>query len=683
MSRRSKNQPLFKWNPLLFLRSQLSSSRLAIPLFIATILGMLTGLVMVGFVRGIDFFEHFFFTIVLNRLTAIGGPYGIVAIPVLGALVVGLLVTFLAPEAKGHGVPEVMKALALRGGRIRPLAVLTKAVASILSIGSGASVGREGPAVQIGAGIGSFFGSLFRVSESRVKNLVACGAAAGISAVFNAPITGVMFALEILLKDFGARALSTVVVASVAASIVSRIFLGESPAFLVPHYVLWSPYEMFLYLALGILSAFTALLFIAALDRFDSLWERFAIPHWLKPATGAIVLGLMGLFYPEVFGMGFTIIEKTLRGELASGLLIGLVFIKIIATSVSLGSGSSGGTFAPTLFVGAALGGGLGHLFYGLMPFPTAPPGAYALVGMASVFAGAFHAPVTAILLVFEMTGDYRMILPIMGASVVSAAISQLFSRVSIDTVKLKRQGIDLESFEEAKILGAIQVRDAMSKEYATVPRNCSVKDLAERMAKEKTKSFYVVNSRGELAGAILPERIQEVLFEKDLALFVADDLAVPCSETCHPDDSLTEVAHHMMRQRLVQIPVMDPHQMNQIVGTLKSENVFKTYTEMSTKRADLVNRLEQETASASGTIQIHFNLPEKSALIGCYIRDLGIPHGVVLTSIRRKKKIIVPEGNTQLKAKDEVWAVVIPDSEQAFRAWLLSQQLTTYSFFQ
>ncbi|MBN1688938.1 MAG: chloride channel protein [Candidatus Omnitrophica bacterium] len=658
----------------------LSRSRLVIPILVASLVGVGTGFVVVGFIRFIEICRGFFFGELKDWLS-IFGVFAIILIPAIGGVFVGPLVTYFAPEAKGHGVPEVMKAIALQGGRIRPIVVVIKALASALAIGSGASVGREGPIVQAGSALGSTAGQLFKLSETKIKNLVACGAAAGISGVFNTPIAGVMFALEVILRDFGARALSTVVVASVAASIVSRIFLGDNPAFVAPVYSLWSPFEILIYLFLGVLSAFVALSFIYTLHGSERLFESLKFPEWLKPVLGGLGVGIIGLYFPQVFGAGLDFIENALHGNLSFMILLSLVLMKVLATSLSLGSGSSGGVFAPALFIGAALGGTIGKLFYGRMPFLVAPPGAYALVGMASVFAGAAHAPVTAILIVFEMTGDYRMILPIMVAVVVSTSISQLISRESIYTIKLKDRGIDIGPLEEVKILGAIQVRDAMTHDYEILPKKLPAKELIKKMSHQEQKTFFVAGIQGNIVGYIKPEEVQELLLEKDLSVIVTDDVAVPLPETCFPDEPLSEVARLMTDHKVTRLPVMDPSDPSKIVGILKHDDVLRAYMRATIHRDELVGRMEHQTESANGTVTVRFTIPQRSSLAGKLIRDLDLPDGIVLTSIERKNTTHVPEGGTVLMGRDKIWAVVHPKSEQDFRKWLLEKKLKRFFF--
>lgn len=322
------------------------------PMILSTLVGIGTGFIVVGFVKTLEMATALFFSIPSGA-----GHIWVIFIPVLGGLMVGPLITFFAPEAKGHGIPEILKAIALRGGKIKPGMVLFKAVASIISIGSGFSVGREGPIAQVGAAFGSAFGQFLKVPATLLKNLTACGVAAGIAGVFNTPIAGVMFASEVILRDFGASALNTVVVAAVTSSIISRIYLGDHPSFSIPTYSLNNPLEILLYFGLGILAALVAVFFMVVLEQAEIRFERWRFPDWLKPACGGLVIGCIGYIFPQVFGSGLTTIEAALHGSLSLQLLLCLVVLKMFATSISLGAGSSGGVFAPLLFIGAVLGG--------------------------------------------------------------------------------------------------------------------------------------------------------------------------------------------------------------------------------------------------------------------------------------------------------------------------------------
>ena len=282
--------------------------------------------------------------------------YWILIIPAIGGLIVGPIIYFFAPEAKGHGVPEVMEAILLRGGAIRPRVAFLKAVASAITIGSGGSVGREGPIIQIGSSIGSMVGQFFRIPSKKLKTLVACGAAAGIAAAFNAPIAGALFAVEIILMDFAVAQFSPIVISSVMATVISRSFEGDFAAFIVPKYQLVSTYEIGFYFILGALSGIVSFLFIKALylseDYFDN---KLMIPEYLKPALGGLGVGIIALVFPQIMGVGYDSINNALYGNMIWYIAIALVFIKILATSLTLGSGGSGGIFAPSLFMGAML----------------------------------------------------------------------------------------------------------------------------------------------------------------------------------------------------------------------------------------------------------------------------------------------------------------------------------------
>jgi len=431
---------------------------------------------LIGLVRSISF-EW------LPQVTSGWGPAYVVIAPTVGGLLVGPLVYYFAREAKGHGVPEVMEAVALRGGRIRPVVALVKSIASSLSIGTGGSVGREGPIVQIGSAIGSTVGQMLKMSDDRVRNLVACGAAGGVAATFNAPIAGVIFALEVILGNFSVRSFGTVVVSSVTASVVGRAAFGDVPAFQIPEYTLNSLWEFPLYLIVGVAAALVAVLYTRTLYASEDLFEAWnKVPEWSKAGFGGLLLGCMALLYgmipglgwgsvTQVYGVGYETIEAGLLGSEAMLAMLALVGLKILATSITIGSGGSGGVFAPGLFIGSMLGGSMGLLFAQLVPGVPGPPGAYALVGMGAVFAGSTHASMTAVLIIFEMTGDYQIILPLMLAVVTATLISgALLNRETIYTMKLSRRGVRLQRGRSLDVLESVQVEEVMSEASTVFP---------------------------------------------------------------------------------------------------------------------------------------------------------------------------------------------------------------------
>ena len=358
------------------------------------------------------------------------GIYFVVLAPVVGGLIYGPLIQLFAPEARGHGVPEVMLAVADRGGRIRPQVAVVKSLASAICIGAGGSVGREGPIVQIGSALGSSIGQVLHVSENRLRLLVACGTAAGISATFNAPIAGVFFALELILQDFAVDSFGAVVLASVTADVIGRAAFGNQAFLMLPAFHIVSTWEFGLYAILGVLGGLAGLAFIRILygteDLLDRMWHG---PEWLRPVAGGVLLELLLLALPELYGVGYPVLQNAVAGQIVLGLLLVLLVGKMLATSLTIGIGGSGGVFAPSLFMGAMLGTAFGLVANMLFHGSVAPAGAYELVGMGAVFAGAARAPITAVIIIFELTGDYTIILPLMVAIVAATGLSNLFSK--------------------------------------------------------------------------------------------------------------------------------------------------------------------------------------------------------------------------------------------------------------
>ncbi len=392
------------WRMVLKAITSFRKSEYTITITLAIIIGLLGGFGAIGFRLLIRTFQNISYGPGPDLVEiALSIPwYWKVLIPAIGGSVVGPLVFFFAREAKGHGVPEVMEAVAMRSGLIRKRVVIIKSLASAICMGSGGSVGREGPIVQIGAGIGSALGKMLRVSGNRLRNLVGCGAAAGIAATFNAPIAGAIFALEVILGEFEIGTFGPIVLASVMATVVSRAFLGNYPAFSIPEYNLVSIWEIPAYLIMGFMAGLVALLFTKTLYKSEDLWDGLRVPEYIKPALGGFAIGVISLFLPQILGVGYESITAALLGTVPWFLLLILIFVKIVATSLTIGSGGSGGVFAPSLFIGAMMGGIYGTVVHHLFPSVTASSGAYSLVGMGAIVAGTTHAPITAILIIFE-----------------------------------------------------------------------------------------------------------------------------------------------------------------------------------------------------------------------------------------------------------------------------------------
>jgi CIC family chloride channel protein len=437
----------------------------------------------------------------------------VLLVPVIGGLIYGPLVDRFARETRGHGVPEVMLAVAERGGRIAPQVAVVKSLASALCIGSGGSVGREGPIVQIGSALGSTLGQWLKVPESRLRLLVACGAAGGISATFNAPIAGVFFALELILRDFEAESFGVVVLASVTASVIGRAAFGNHPFLTLPTFQITSPGEFACYAVLGVAGALAGVAFTRVLyvieDACDRAWRG---PEWLRPAAGGILLGGLLLVLPQMYGVGYPVLQEGVAGKYTAAFLLVLLAGKMLATSLTIGIGGSGGVFAPALFMGAMLGTAFGDLLHLTVPHLAGPAGAYGLVGMGAVFAGAARAPITAVLIIFELTGDYTVVLPLMTAVVLAAAVSSKLSPDTIYTLKLRRRGIDIRQGRPADALEILTVADAMQPVPATLPPAAPLDQVIARFAAEGRDTLPVVDGDGTYHGSVIAEDAQEAL---------------------------------------------------------------------------------------------------------------------------------------------------------------------------
>ena len=550
-------------------------------IFMAMIVGILGGFGAVAFRWLISFFQLLFFRFSGGNFLqyALSLPwYARLIPPVIGGMIVGPLVYFFAREAKGHGVPEVMEAVALKEGVIRKRIVLIKTFASAICIASGGSVGREGPIVHIGSAIGSAFGQILAVSVDRMRTLVACGAAAGIAATFNAPIAGVMFAMEIILNDFGVMIFSPIVVSSVTATIISRACLGNYPAFSVPGYTMVSISEVPLYMLLGIVAGLAGVLFTVTLYKMEDLFENLKIPAYTKTAVGGLMIGMIGIFLPHIFGVGYDAINLALADKLPWIILLALIFMKIAATSLTIGSGGSGGIFAPSLFIGAMTGGAFGYFAHILFPSLTATSGAYSLVGMGAVVAATTHGPITAILILFEMSGNYRIILPLMLSCIISSVFASHLKKESIYTLKLIRRGVNIHEGREVNIMKSLNVGKSMTRTVETVPEDMSIKELIRYTMGSKHSSFPVVDKNGLLTGILTFQDIKEIIYEECLEGIIVKDLAITKVITVTDQDNLDTALKKIGFKNIEQLPVVDKNNPGKIIGILSRRDIFAAY---------------------------------------------------------------------------------------------------------
>ncbi len=527
---------------------------------------------------------------VANPLVPGLGIWFVALVPILGGLLYGPLVNRFAREARGHGVPEVMLAVSQRGGRIRPVVAVVKSLASALCIGSGGSVGREGPIVQIGSSLGSTIGQLTRSPEARMRLLVACGAAGGISATFNAPIAGVFFALEVILRDFETRSFGAVVIASVTADVIGRAAFGTEAFLELPKLGVGPVSGYPLYLVLGLLAAVVGTAFIRVLygmeDRADRLW-RFS-EAW-RPAVGGALLGLLLLALPQMYGVGYPVLEGAIDGRYALGFLLALLAGKVLATSLTLSIGGSGGVFAPSLFMGAMLGSAFGLAVHDLLPGISGPAGAYGLIGMGAVFAAAARAPMTAILIIFELTGDYRIMLPLMLAVVIATALAGRLSPHSIYTLKLARRGIDLLRRHPAGPMEAITVAEAMRPAPEPVRSDARLDEMVARLSEGEEATLPVVDPDGTFVG-VLPEDELEQAIGEGVPDVDAGSLA-RLLPTLRGGESLAEATGTLVRTDSPGLAVLDETG-ERVVGWLSHRDILRVYD----------RRMKQDRAQQSRT---------------------------------------------------------------------------------
>ncbi len=635
----------------------------ALTLGTAMLVGIGAGFGAVLFRRLIDAIHHFSFFGLPALLSGIT-PLHLVLVPAVGGAVVGPLVYFYAREAKGHGVPEVMESLELRAGIIRPRVVLIKALASSVCIGTGGSVGREGPIAQIGSALGSLVGQVLKLSNERVRTLVACGAAGGVAATFNAPIAGAIFALEVLLRRFGSTYFGAVVISAVTADVIAHYFEGDLRAFSVPEYTLVSGWELLLYTGLGILSALFGVLFSRLLYFSEDLWAGIRFPEPFKPVLGGLLLGAVGLYtyqlegVPRIFGVGYSTIDEALISSLAIELTLSLLFLKLFATTLTLGSGGSGGIFAPSLFMGAMLGSSFGIIMHGFFPGWTAPPGAYALVGMAAFFSSAAHAPITAVFILFEMTGDYQIILPLMITTVVGTLISRNISRDSIYTLKLKRRGVELrQDQQDIDLMQGITAGDAMNRKLETVPMDMHLEKLVEEFARTHYHALPIIDHDNRLRGVVNIRSLDSVISQGKLeGQFVRDIADTRDLPIVTPDEPLWVVLRHLEEHGGGCVPVVDNDEDLNLQGVLRRIDIIRGYNRVATEKARQQHQdemLRLRHLNQAGLIEVEISA--KSPYVGMKVRELDLGEDSLLVSLRRKNRLRVVRGNTVLQEGDQV----------------------------
>ncbi|MBN2110485.1 MAG: chloride channel protein [Methanosarcinaceae archaeon] len=552
---------------------------------LALLIGTLTGLAIVLYDYALKSSGSIFF----------GSVYGlprhyVILLPALGGLLVGTIAHFLITSRR-YDIEEVIEATTLRGGRISIRNAFLEVLASVISIGSGGSVGKEAPVILGGSVIGSSLARVLRIHGNRGKILLGCGAAGGLAAAFNAPLAGVVFVVEVILGELEASTFIPIVVSSVFATLVANTVFGVRVIH-ISNYELVNPfYESILYLGLGICAGITAIILMRSLNSAHELFCSLHVHPIIKPAIGGALVGMIGYFYPQVFGLGYDVITDALANDLTLNLMIALIFLKIIAFSFTMGSGGSGGSIVPALFTGAMLGGAYGAIVHSAFPSVTAESGAYALAGMGAVLAGTSHAPLAAILILFELTRDYNLILPLMLACVVSNLVSGALNPESIFTEGLKKRGFIIRKGKEVDIMESLLVRDAMKTNVQTVSENKNVQALIALMQSSRHAGFPVLDSGGKLCGIVtlkdLRDKVKRDEFDKNIC-----EIATREMETAYPDETLDTVLKRLAAKDIGRLPVVSRDDNKQLLGIITRSDIVKLYDKK------VIDKIQREEVS-------------------------------------------------------------------------------------
>ncbi|WP_456385182.1 chloride channel protein [Desulfolithobacter sp.] len=558
----------------------------------AACIGLMAGLAIIVFRTAVDLVHELIFVQGYELLRIGEGGwrrYLLPLLPVTGAVLLIPLSLLFPGEVNGYSFTNFLRRVNLENGVIKARTIFIKIVSTALTIGTGNSAGVEGPIATIGGALGSQVGQQTRVSGSRMKVYIAAGCAGGIAGIFNAPIAGIFFAAEIvLLGTYEISSFAALVIASAMSTVVSRAYYGEVPAFPIPDYSMVNPFvEMPLYTIMGLIVGMLAVLHIRFFYLVRDWFRDLPLHPQLKPIMGAVLVGIIGIGFPQVMGDGYEEIEKALAGHGVIWVMIALVFLKSIATAITLGSGGAGGVFAPSLFIGAMLGGAFGGIMHQFLPQYTATSGAYATIGIGAFLAASTHAPMTAIFLLFEMTGNYMIIVPVMLTSILGTVTATKFYHDSIDTVDFTREGINIHEGREVAIMKSIKVGKAITEDVDFISERANINHLLElfRMAKD---SFYfpVVNERGRMVGVVSMQDVKNILHDEEQRVCYL--VGAICSRdviSLTPDDNLYEAMQLFDLKGIEEIPVVESREDPWVLGMLKRRDVIAAYNHEVLKR--------------------------------------------------------------------------------------------------
>ncbi len=551
----------------------------------AACIGVMAGLAIIVFREAEELVHEYIFVYGYELLRIGEGGWRRFLLPLLPMCGMALLIplSLLFPgKVNGYGFPKFLRKVNLENGVIRARTLGIKIIAASLTIGSGNSAGVEGPIAQIGGTLGSQIGQLSRVSGKRMKVYVAAGCAGGIAGIFNAPIAGIFFAAEIvLLGSYEISSFAALVIASALATVVTRAYYGAVPIFPIPDYCMVNPFvEIPLYVVMAIIVGLLAVVYIRGFYYVRDKFRALPVHEQLKPIIGGLMVGLIGIAFPQVMGDGYKVIERTLAGQGTIEVLIALVVLKSLATAITLGSGGAGGVFAPALFIGAVIGGAFGGIMHYLLPAYTASAGAYATIGIGAFLAASTHAPLTAIFLLFEMTGNYMIVIPVMLTSIIGTIVAGKFCEDSIDTVDFTREGINLHEGREVSIMKSIKVGKAIIEDVNFISESANINYLLElfRLARN---SFYfpVIDQAGKMVGVVSMQDVKNILHdEKQRASHLVGDICSRDVIMMTPDESLYDAMQLFDVKGIDEIPVVESQEEPWVLGMIRRQDVIAAY---------------------------------------------------------------------------------------------------------
>jgi len=640
----------------------------------ATFIGLLTGLGAAGFETMIDVVDEVVFDWLLGDVLGGWGRGKLILAPAIGGLLAGVFTYLLARDVRGAGVAPVLLSVETNSGRMNPWIILTRPIASALTIGSGGSAGKEGPVVQIGAAIGSTIARTLHLSDENVKLMLASGAAGGIAATFNAPIAGVFFALEVILRRFNTRNFSVVVLASVVATATAVFLRGDDPTVgIQPHELENAAVEIPLYAVLGALAGALSVAFMRSLYWTEDRFNGAPIHPLVLPAVGGVLVGVLGLIDRDVLGLGEDSLGEALSGEGAIRALLLVLMLKLVATSLTIGSGGSGGVFGPSLFIGAMLGAAFGGIVHEALPNQTASSGAYATVGMAALTAGTARSPITAVLIIFELTRDYEIILPVMTAVVTATLVSQLLSSDTIYTYRLSRRGVVIEEEQlPDNVMQSLRVSDAMSPVGLRVEPTAPVSEVAMELADDRETIALVVDEDGELSGVITDTDVTRALSEGEEEL-TARDVCTVDVQTIFPDQSLHEALGVFAGRAMHAMPVTLRDQPGIPCGVLRRSDITNAYATAIESRDASVRRGRLRRVLSDDVRYLELRVERGSVLNGHRISELELPTNAIMVTVRHDGATIIPRGHTRLIAGDRVTVIAGASAVEEMQAMFRS----------